>query len=155
MTSNGHTHKESKRDPLVAPRFQQAEYARNIWRATLAEGTTPDEIMEPRFWSFVAVNLKPGEFIEVVEETQKFVALLYVTGCDRTWATVAKCWLTDLQPAIKAVQAPADDFVVEWKGQHHKHCVIRTADGEKVKTGCQTKDEATVWMNEHRKTVAV
>ena len=154
MSTNGTTHKATKRNPLVAPRLVQAEQQRVSWRAIVEAGTTIDEIKEPSFWSYVGVELHQFDRIEVIEESGLYFADLLVVACDRNWATVKVLAFCDLREGEAVVASGAEaTHVVEHAGPHHKWRVKRLSDGEILRKEMQTKGEADGWLAEHLKQV--
>ena len=153
---NGSTQKEFKREPLIAPRIQLAEYASNRWRVVLEQGTTIDEIKEPKFWAHVASKLRQFDDITAIEESGAFRADLMVTACQRTWATVVVLGLHKLHEGevVAAAQPqPEAEFSVGFAGPHHKWRVVRKSDNEVLHKGAQTEAEANTWLSDYRKTI--
>ena len=49
---------------------------------------------------------------------------------------------------VSLTQSKLQEFAVEWKGPHRKHCVIRLSDQEILHDGEQTKAGAHAWLAE-------
>lgn len=155
---NGSTKKEMKRAPLSDARCKQSEFISTNWRAVLEQGTTLDDIKEPKFWSYCAVKLRQFDEITVIEESGAFRTHVIVTACDRTWATVAVITHTPLreQTAEEAQpKAPTlEEYRVAHRGPIHKWRVERVSDGFVLFKEGQTKVEADTWLAQHRDTLA-
>lgn len=155
---NGSTKAPLKREPLIAPRIKQAEFANTLYRAYPEKGVTIDEIKEPKYWSHVASMLKQYDKVEVIEETGAYFAELLITGCDRNWATVEVIHFKALREKSaeeSEEKAPTvEEYRVAHRGPHHKWRVERVSDGKVLHHGAQTKLEADAWLEQHRGTLA-
>lgn len=126
--------------PIIAPRIQFAEQVRHLYRVTLEEGQTLEDVLEPETWSHIAVQLQQFDRIEVVEETGAFYAELLVASCDRTSASVTVLVHKELAPSEVAEREA--DVYPKWRGPIHKWCAIRKSDGAVLKSEMQDKGEA-------------
>ena len=155
---NGSTKKPLKREPLIAPRFKQAEYACTTYRAVLESGTTADELKEPKFWSHVAAMLRQYDEIVAIEESGAYRAHLVVTACDRKWAMVHVLKFDELRaqtPEESDEKQPTlEEYRVCYRGPHHKWRVERVSDNHVLFKEGQTRIEADTWLAEHRATLA-
>lgn len=141
-----------KRDLVLTPgRMALAEHWRQDWCINAEGGTTPEDITKSGYFAHVAEMLKPYDHIEVRSEDGAWMARLIVINADRNWAHVKMLDFFELAEGGTDVEAAAKKNSVEFKGPHHKWSVIRLVDGEKIKTGCASRDEATTWMNEYEK----
>lgn len=142
---------------LTSSRFRGAEFKRNAWRASPANGETLEDVMKPEYWTHVAAQLRPLDRIEVVPEDMSFFAELLVTKCDRLFAktvVITHVPLTEeAKPAAKPVPAGNGvEYKVEWKGGA-KFCVIRS-DGEVISKGHAAKEDAQTALDEYLKQAA-
>lgn len=140
--------------PTIHPsRMKLAEYERQEWIANAEFGITPEDLLQPGYWSHMAAQMNVYDHIEVRAEDGAWIAELLVIQVDRNWAKVMIRNIYDLVPADTLPPAVAM-HKVEWKGPQHRFCVIRLSDSEIVKGSFQTKDEATSWMKEHERIIA-
>jgi hypothetical protein len=145
---------------VMPGRVKLTEQARNSWFVTVEQGTTRQELQRPEFWALVAKNFKPGDRIEVHVDDGIYFAEYLVLTADRAWAKVHELRYEPLGTQdVSLTAANATDvrnrYSVKYHGTHLKHCVERK-DGEKVerlKEGFQDKAEATIWLENHLKTV--
>lgn len=141
-----------KRDVVLSPsRMALAEHWRQDWCVNAEIGTTADDITSSGYFAHMAEQLKPYDHIEVRSEDGTWMANLIVVNAERNWAHVKLVSYIELTDESNAVEAASKKNIVQFKGPHHKWSVIRVADGDKIKTGCASRDEATVWMNEYEK----
>lgn len=143
---------------LHATRFSLAEQKRNTWFVTLPAGSDYSEVFTPRFWSHVAVKLRPADLIEVMNDEMTFRAVLIVRACDRLSASVVEVAKIEFSGALASEDAQPSTVEVQWRGPHDKHCVVRIAsDGKKdvLATGFGTKEEAEAAKLSHMKTFAL
>ena len=147
---------------VMPERVKIAEAARNRWAVTVEPGTTRDQLKLPEFWSLNARLFIPGDFLEVISDDMAFYAEYKVLSCDRTWAKVHELsWhdLTTPEVSLTEIQSAEQKakHSVEWRGPHLLFCVERK-DGDKVerlKEKCKDRAEATLYLENHLKTVGV
>jgi hypothetical protein len=139
---------EKKVIPLLPPkRIQLAEYVRSTWRAVAEEGHTKEQILDPTYWAHAAQQVKRGDLIEVVNDTETFFMELYVQQVGKGFAKVIELRCIELiKEQVK--EAPNNDYEVVYKGPSLRYCVVRKEDGEKVKTEME-KDEANLWLKQY------
>lgn len=142
----------TKREIMISPaRMQLAEYARADWVVTAEEGTTLDDLQNPAFFAHMSNQLKPYDHIEVRIDDNTYLAGLIVLEVARNWARVKILYAHKLVDDDHRIAGASQSHSVEFKGPHHKWSVIRLSDGEKLKTGCQSRAEADAWMRDHEK----
>lgn len=144
---------EKKSAPVLMPeRFGIAEFKRTDHIADIPLSVTLEQAMEPSYWAHVAVDLNAGDHIELRAEDGSWHAYLVVAYAERNYARVV---LDHVLRMVVDTSVPitSQKHRVEWKGPLHKHCVIRLSDSEIIKDGFRTKEEASIWMGEHEKTV--
>lgn len=155
---NGSTKKPFKREPLIDTRIKLAEFVATDYRAVLEQGTTLDEIKEPKFWAHCAVKLRQYDEIRCIEESGAFRAHLLVTACDRNWAMVEVLdykQLREQTPVEATPKAPTlEEYRVAWRGPHHKWCAERVSDNQRLFSGGQSKLEAETWLAQHSNTLS-
>lgn len=146
----------AKRSMTAHPsRTRLAEYERQEWIHNAELGVTVEDIMLPAYWAHMAELMNVYDHIEVRIDDGAWIAYLIVTARDRNWARVKLREKIDLVEDNQAAPAATIKHSVEWKGPQFKWTVIRLADGEKVRTGCASKEEAANWMREHERTVGM
>lgn len=137
---------------LDPQRIGLAENRRQDWVVNAEEGTRPDDLLVPGYWSHFASNFVQFDHIEVREETGKWISELVVLDSARNWAKVQQLYFHELGKR-EAGGAPKAHRV-EWKGPQRKHAVIRTADGEVIQDGFSVKAEAEQWADNHERVTA-
>lgn len=140
---------------LVEPRIGEAQYKRNEWVVEAEEGTTPDDVMEPVYWSHVASKFNPMDRIEVRMETGDWVMELIVVQAQRNWARVHATAFHDLRQTSSEAPAASIKHRAQWKGNHRKYCVIRNADNAVIQEGLASKALAEEWMANHERVTAI
>lgn len=145
---------DKKSTQLNPSRMKQGEYERTVWVATVEQGVGREDLKDPSFWAHVANKLRPWDKLEVRADDGTFYSEYLILACDRAWAQVHELMYASLTTSdISLTQA--DTLQLKFRGPHLKWSVIRTADGAVLKEQCQTKDEASAWMDGHIKTVGV
>lgn len=140
---------------IPEPRIGEAQYKRNEWVVEAEEGTVPDDVLEPVYWSHVAGKFNPMDRIEVRMETGDWVMELIVVQAQRNWARVHVTAFHDLRTTSAEAPASSVKHRVLWKGNHKKHCVIRIADNALIQEGLATKALAEEWMANHERVTAI
>lgn len=135
---------------LQTDRFGDAEQKAHFFIVDVEVGNTLEQVMDPAYWAHVAVNMDPFDHIEARWEDGSQIAHLVVYACERHYAKVVLDRLIKIE-ANAARGEPAAKHKVEWKGPHHKHVVIRTADSKVVQSGFKTRFDAETWMRNHEK----
>lgn len=142
---------KQKRDVVLNPaRMALAEHWRQDWCVNAESGTTMEDIVSTTYFSHMAELLKPYDHIEVRSEDGAWIANLIVIRSDRNWAHVKMMAFIDIIEGAEE-KTVSKKNTVEFKGPHHKWSVIRLQDGEKIKTGCGSREEANTWLDEHEK----
>lgn len=147
--------KEVKKRVLVLDqqRMGLIEFKREHQVVDAEAGTTLQDVLDPAYWSYVAMKLKPGTRVDVYLETGEWMAELLVAQVDRTWAKVHLLHFHDLAPTKEEAPTP-QKYEVLWRGQHHKWAVRRLSDQEVVQQGFEDKDAARTWLRQHERVVA-
>lgn len=141
-----------KLDPA---RFSATEHVNHNWTVTVDRSTTLEDVLKPEFFSNVSYNFLPYDRVIVRTDLGDWYAELLVRSCSKAWANVAVIFHVDLRnPEVEASLAElADEYRVQWRGPHLKHCVIRQSDHECIKEGCDTKAEAQSWLASYMLTI--
>lgn len=143
-----------KQSPVLMPdRFGLAEHKRSDWVADLPPSVSLEEALEPGYWAHVAEQMNPCDNIEVRAEDGSWFAELRVVMCERNYARVKLLRKYDISVDMSTPSSSVKHFV-DWKGPHHKFCVIRSSDSQIVHSGEKDKQVAITWMIEHEKTLS-
>lgn len=138
---------------LAPNRLALAEYKRNIHRVTVDAGTKFSEVLTPEFWVHAAKGLRKGDKIEIVAADNAYYGELLVLSTQDKGALVRQIsYINFDEKAVVAASKPEvkkPDFVVQYKGSSAKYCVLRTADNELIKQGCDTKEQAAEWLEQY------
>lgn len=133
-------------------RFREASGARNVWAIGVDELTTWDEVLAPEYWSHIAQNCRPGDYIEVKPDDGSYVALLHVVSVQRNAVGVCEIYKKPLHGVAMPVVTNAT--TVEFKGPNLKWCVIRTKDKVRVGEGHETQAHAQIAAQEYQKVLS-
>jgi hypothetical protein len=136
---------------ITPNRVKDAVYARNIFSVTPEINTPYEEVLKPEYWAHAANKFHPTDRIEVLAEDGSWFAELFVVSCGRNWAKVCQMRYVELSESV--ADEPQAKFIVKWRGQMHKHCVVRVADNEVIKTEFATAPEAKKWMDDYETNV--
>lgn len=140
-----------KDHPVLMPdRFGEAEFKTHHFIADAEVGTTIEQVMDPAYWAHVAQQMDPFDHIEVRAEDGSWIAYLIVKACERNYAKVVLDRVVKLEGDME-IPASSMKHKVEWKGPHHKHCVIRISDSQMVSSGHKSRFEAETWMRNHER----
>lgn len=137
---------------ILDKRVRQEEYIRTTWVCTVESNISPKDLMEPDFWSYVAMKFKPYDRIEVRTDDGAFFAEYLILSCDRTYATLHQLSLHQL--GTKANPNKSSLYEYKWGGPYGKHGIVRTSDSEMMINKLETKKEALDWLTQHEETIA-
>jgi len=145
---------QPKKPRVPVSRMLPAESSREIWSVCAEKGTTIDEVLSPSYWSTVGPQLRPMALIEVTTDDMAWFAQLLVLSCDRTWARVTMLMYKELTSADLTIPAANDEYRVEFKGPHLKHCIIRKKDSAIIKDKIPLLADAHRDLAQYLKTIA-
>ena len=140
--------------PQLAPGdFALFEHVSTRYDALIAQGVTPEQLMNPAFWAHHAVKLKPMDEIRARAADGTWVASLMVLDSSRTWAKVKMLQLDHLttgdvaltEASLTERRAFIDAHEVKLRGPH-KWSVIRKQDRVVVQEDLGTKEAAQAWL---------
>ncbi len=141
---------DSKSKPVLMPdRFTEAEVKEHRWLVDAEVGTTIEQLKDPAYWAHVAKDMEPFDEIKVRAEDGSWVAYLLVKYAERNYAVVVVDRVLTLE--AETMPLPSTKHEVKYKGQLHRHCVIRTSDQKMVASGFRSKIEADQWIIQHEK----
>ena len=140
--------------PQLAPGdFALFESVSTRYDALVAQGVTPEQLMNPAYWAHHAVRLRPMDEIRARAADGTWVASLMVLDSSRTWAKVKMLKLDHLttgdvaltEASIAERRAFIDGHEVKLRGPH-KWSVIRKQDRVVVQEDLNTQDAAKAWL---------
>lgn len=142
-----------KRAPVLMPDdFGLVEEKRTDFVANVEVGVTPEDIIQPGFWSHVAPQLSAMSMIEVWPHDCAWLAKLRVIYAERNYAKVIMESFLQIDQKAAPVEA-SRAHSVEWKGPKHLFAVIRKSDNEILRAGFKLREEANAWLIEYEKQV--
>lgn len=144
---------ERKVRQIEAPRFAGLEYGREAWLATAFANTTPQDLLDPSYWSHVSMKMRPRARIEAWADDGTWMAEYVVLDCGRNWAKLHLLAVHHLTTAdVATSQADAmSPYEVTFRGHHAKWSVIRKTDRAVMHEGSETMMAATTWLQERLK----
>lgn len=133
-----------------------AEHTILVWHHTVPAEIGLDDVLSPEFWTHVAQKLRPHNRIIVDREDGAWTATLFVRSAARLSATVAVEHFKEFgeREALPA-EPSAAEYEVAWGGPAHKHRVIRKADKQVMEKGFDTPEQASAWLRQHVKAMAI
>jgi hypothetical protein len=136
-------------------RFKGAEFARSCYQAVPEHGVTIEDLLGNSYWAHTAPQMKPGDLIEVDAEDGSYWALLKVRNAGSNWAKVS---LLIHQPLGEVVEIEAASWAEQFRIRHlvgpQKWRVERKTDGEVIRHGFQTREEAEKYAKSHMQAMA-
>lgn len=142
-------------NPLMPANFKGAEFARSCFQAVPEHGTTIDDLLVNEYWAHVAPNMKPGDLIEVDAEDGTYWAMLKVRNAGRNWAKVS---LLIHRPLSEVVEVEAASWSEQFRIRHlvgpQKWRVERKSDGETIRHGFLTREDAEKYAKSHMQAMA-
>jgi hypothetical protein len=142
-------HKDISLNPS---RLKGAEFQRAVWTVTVEDDVKKDDLLIDQFWAHVAHKFRQYDKIEVRTDDARFFAELLVIAAERNWAKVIFTNFVEIKQNQK--DEPESPYEIAHKGPHMKFCVIRKSDRHMLKEGCQTRKEASEWLESHIKAIS-
>ena len=130
---------------LTLGRFTTPNHKHKNWFVTAESGTAIEDVLQPGYWAFVAVQLNPYDRITVATDDDTWIAELIVRQVAKTAAIVfelSRHVFTDMDGS----QMQASNLYVKWKGIHWRWCVMRHGETEPLKKDFVSRDEAVAHM---------
>lgn len=128
----------------------------HLARATLEEGTTPEDFLRPEFWAHVSIKMRRLQKFELVDECEAWIAEAYVAECGRNWArvVVAAAGMTILVGESHDIgEDPRAAYKVEYRA-HDKFRIRRLSDNAIIDRGIDNKRAAELRLDAHLKALA-
>lgn len=129
---------------------------RTYFRAIVENDTKQEDIEKSDFWSLVASNfIQAGMLprVEIVPDDLSWLVDAVVLQCGKTHAVVKALSKTEFGEVGEPV-VDEDGFKVGWGGQHGKYRVL-DKNGNVVKGGMASKEEAEIFLKSHRKAIGL
>jgi len=147
---------EEKFVELMPARIQVAEAMRQVYQVTVEAGTPRSALTNPQFWKHVSRNYQfaPYTRLEVATDDCEYFVELIVLSAGDNWAKVQEIRFIELgnSDIIKEASKMLE-LEVKYKGPHLKYCVQRKSDGERIKEGFQSKEDASRYLIEYSRTM--
>jgi hypothetical protein len=106
---------------------------------------------EPEFWSMFSRQIIRNQYIFVDTKDNAYCALLKVRAILDSGARTEIVWCHVPTTASPPQQ---DAYSVKWAGNTHKFRVVRLSDGEVIKYGFETKEDAEKYVFELTRQIA-
>ena len=134
-------------------RIRLAEISRNHWRVTAHEDHSIETCLDPAYLWHGYVPMRPGDIVEITNETQDFFLLLMIARIDKETQSILTRLIHACDWTKEKLKAPdLSAAIVENQG----------SDGWRVRNGTvvlskshKTKAEAAQWLAEKRAVLAV
>ena len=128
--------------------MRECEFQRTVYTATAFENTVPEDLLDPEYWTHVAEQFKPFDKVEVRADDGSWYAECLVLETSRRWTRMHMLSKHNLTTGdVSLSQTKMQEYAIEWKGPHKKHCVIRQSDQEIIHEGEETKAGAYTWLS--------
>lgn len=132
---------------LLPNQLKEANYARTVFAAAPAAGTTKENITNNDYWTHVARKLTPGTILEVLPEDLAFFATLLVLWVGQNVVKVKLLSFVELGDAEDADETDETNCKVTWRNGKN-WCVTRVKDGAIIKDSLPSKKDALLWVAE-------
>lgn len=141
--------------------IQHAENARNIFRVTVPESFTPDDMEKRDTWNLLAGRFLIGDKIEAYGETGEWYCEYLVINTDRlkpeqkgTYAEVRALFPVVMLAVAEDDHKLPEGFNAVWKGPALRWVVVRLSDSERIKDKLDSKAQAVKWVCDFVKAAA-
>lgn len=137
---------------LLHTAFSLREYKIQSHAAFPAYGVTFDDLFDPLYWAAVAPKVKPMDKIYIYPEGGAYYAELLVTAVTSRSVMLKKLIHLDLDAGVEDFADP--EYSITYRNPDTKFVIMRTADLSILKSGLHSKEDAQIWLAEHKKLVA-
>lgn len=127
--------------------LEMRETVQMQWFVTAPVGATPEDVLDPVFWTHVSKRLHALDEITIVAYDGSWYGKFLITYADGADVRVRQLSIWDLDPSDTSVNVNAL-FSVSWGGPAQKFRVVRNADNTVVHSGCRTRNDAQKWIGE-------
>ena len=139
----------------IPTQLRTMEHSVSRYHHTAEIEQTLDDVLTPEYWTHVAKLLRPSDEIVVNAADRSWRAELLVRDTSRTAASVALISHAKFDTPAAPLQAEeGSGLAPNWGGPTWKWRAIRVADGETIKHGFQSKNDAIQWIQNHVKAQA-
>lgn len=108
-------------------------------RATVEEGTRPEDCMAPEYWAHVAMKMRRYMQFEILDECGEWIARAYVADCGRNWARIVIDNVVSLAGETPNVGGdPRAAYKVEYRAQD-KWRIRRLSDNAIIERHMESK----------------
>jgi hypothetical protein len=132
---------------LLPGDFKEIGFAYTRWAVTLPETGQIEDVENHEFWKHIVKKMKPGDIVEVRSVDHSVFAEVYIRATD-PYAVVQIMRAHKLGDETKVDGA----FTVKWVIGKKSHCVF--LNGQELRSGFQTKEQAAAWVEDHKRQVA-
>lgn len=132
--------------PVGVNRFGVAQEKRNEFVAFVKNGTDPEDVLKPDFWTHIARHLGRGDIVEVCTDDLAWEMSVRVLDRGHNWANVRKRYFIEHETAEIQSELPTA-YKVDWAGQTDMFRV--TFNGEVLKKGFATEALANRFASNH------
>lgn len=137
---------------MLSMEFLTQEQAIVIYRVTVPEGTTLDDVMQPTAWAHHTHLLRPDYEAVVKPADGAWRAHLEFRSVGKTAAAPTLLSFIEYDAAQDMMEE--SPYVAKYRGPSHRHCVVRRDSGAVEKTGFQTAEDARLWIANQAKAMA-
>lgn len=133
---------------INAPAFKAAEYEFTVYCATIENGATFQDILEPEYWMHVADRVRPSDVIRAIAADQTFYAELLVLRKSRTEVFVAVLNHVDLTKFSMGedLSREVEKYDISWGGPANKFRVTYRRTGDVIRDGFDNEAAARTFL---------
>lgn len=144
--------KKANAGPLLAAQIwaREAGVKFNTWEAVPDAGVDAAQILRAEFWANVSQRMKPGDTLIVYPRDGGFYVELLVWDCGMNWATVQPKFEPMIRPELASAPGVAMDFDVR-RDPIDGFVAVRKSNGQKLKGGFASAEDARKWFLDHQK----
>ncbi len=131
-----------------------AEAVRNVYQITAAAGTTPEELVDPKYWVHVSRRLRQGDRVEVIASDGSWYGELRVmeVGKDNQFGSRLAFTLGPVALANAHVLPALNDYQARPVGSSWQ--VFKSGQAEPVKVDLPDQLSADKWIASQRRALA-
>lgn len=135
---------------LIPEEFSSTRYRLYVPPEVGGEPVEPRNLLDPKFWTHCAKQLKLHDEVRVICEDGSWVAKYFTRGVGQNevhMAMIEEIWLDKVPNSTGANLSTEEKYEVKWGSPTVKYRVIRKSDGFVVKEG-MSKQEAEQWAKD-------
>ena len=140
--------------PLGVNGLKPAETIRNVYQITAAAGTSPEHLLDPKYWTHVARRMRLGDKIEVIASDSSWYAEVRVMEVGKSEAYGARVAFT-LEP-VRLENANALPALNDYEARQYGSTwqVFKNGSTDPVKTDLPDRIAANKWIASQRRAMA-